>query len=206
MALTKEQWFRRLKSWVPGWVFEEEGANVAIFEGIARLLELMEQDRDFLFDQTMIDDSESPFLDLLGDERNVRRNEGESTSSYRLRVKSKSIRSNINRPAIETIISSFVSTGLLNFVEDFEGTLYCDREYFCDRGEILIDPIDTAFSVVVDENVESSIVDSLVTTLNREKAFGVAYRMIQRHVAITTLITEEGDVLTTEGGDELLLG
>ena len=35
---SQEEWFNKLKSWVPTWFFREETNNVAIFEGIAKVL------------------------------------------------------------------------------------------------------------------------------------------------------------------------
>lgn len=206
MALTQEQWFRRLKSWVPGWFFESEKSNTALFYGIAKLLRMAEEDRDELFNQTMIDSSEAPYLDLHGSERSVARESGESNASYRPRIKAKSTKSQISKPSLESITSSIVTSGKSKLVEDWNGGIYCGREYFINRGDCVIDPVEDAFTIVVDQQADSTILDRVVSAIARAKAFGVVFRVVERYIAGFFLVAENADQLLTEDGFSIQTG
>lgn len=201
--MTKLEWYARLRSWVPGWVFEEEKANVALFMGMARVLELIQSDVEILFGQTMIDEAESPFLELHGDERNVFRISGESDAAFRIKIKTKSTKPQVSLPDIELIVNSLITEGVARIIEDWKGDTYCDRGSFLNRRNILVDPIDHAFTILVDTQSDTSIFQILVEAVNRAKAFGVVYRIVERIGEPATLSTEDGDTLITEDGDEL---
>lgn len=209
MALTKDQWYQRLKSWVPSWVFtgEDESIVRAIFYGIAKMLESAGIEDDNLFNQTFIDTATTPYLDLIGSERSVIRDPGESDAAYRTRIKTGNTKTNLSKPDLIAIINQFLTVGTCTFIEDFEGTFYCSREYFCNRGDVVIDPIDDAFTVIVEDQLDLNILNSVVTAVNRNKAFGVVWRLVERYAAGEGLsLTEDGDLLVTEDGDELAGG
>jgi hypothetical protein len=70
MALSKDQWFNKLKNMVPSWVFTNDtGRNTAIFKGIAAVLNRVQLDSEEQVEQTFFDSAETAILDLHGSER-----------------------------------------------------------------------------------------------------------------------------------------
>lgn len=204
MALTKDQWYQKLRSWVPSWVFEDESSNVALFMGMAKLLEALQDDVDNLKAQTFIDEATAPYLDLLGNERSVARVSGELNPSYRVRIKTKSLKSQVSVPDLASIVNQMLIRGVCAIKEDFQGSVFLDRESFLNRGEIILTPIHNTFSIVVDKQIHEpfsfvdreyfadsedfvgaadsneKIFELIVEAVNENKAFGTLYRIVER--------------------------
>jgi hypothetical protein len=177
--MTQEQWYQRLKSWVPGWVFESENSNVAIFQAIAKLLAAVQDDAEVLFDQTMIDEAEDPYLSLHGDERQVDRRTAESDANYRIRIQTTSTKPQLDKISILAIANEICS-GQVFLQEDYDHCFF-DREAFCNRSDVLLDKTDDAFTLVIDNQVDEAVFNTLTTQISRVKAFGVVYRVVERY-------------------------
>lgn len=205
MALTQEQWFQRLKAWVPGWYFEGDEAEVseAVFYAMAKLLSQMDTERAELLAFTFIDESTTPYLELLGDERSVDRLSGESDALYRQRIKTRNISSKCSYPEINTIAQDAITVNVV-VREDFSYGTFCDAGSYLNCGDILFDWVENGgFSVIIDPGADPDEVTAMITSINTNKAFGVLYRVVERFT--DSLALEDGSPLLTEDGDEIEL-
>lgn len=204
MARNKEEWFQTLKSWVPEWFFEREEYNEAVFYAMAEILALQQAEAEDTLSQTFIDQADGSFLDLLGDERSVDRLPGEFDSQYSVRIKNKGLVSNLSKPALLSLINQLIIKGTAQIKEDWEGGSFFNREAFFNRGEVVIQPIENTFTIVVDKQLhdpysffdreyfcdrgdfvgttDSSeyVFQLILNAVNDNKAFGTLYRIIER--------------------------
>jgi hypothetical protein len=203
MASSKELWYSKLKSWVPQWFFEEIEHNEAVFMGIAAVLEKLECSLDDHIRETYICQAVDGYLDEHGLERNITRISGEFDSQLRERIKN--ITNTTSCDIIKTVVDALLDVGESIILEDFNASIFFDREdAFYNRGDLLIDPIYNAFSIIVDnqkhapysffdrENFydredfiglnESQIAlfELIVEHVNASKALGIAYRLVER--------------------------
>jgi len=202
MALTKAQWFAKLKSWVPAWVFQRSDRNEAIFLGMAKTFEQMQGDVDAHFAETFIGSASGEFLDLHGHERSVPRLPGELDIPYRPRIRT--IKNSSNCPTLKELVDSQLLNGESQFIEHGDINNFLNREAFLNRDIINTKYTYNAFTVLVDNQrrpsesflnredfcnrqdfigqLESSVsfFDRIVQIINTNKAFGVFYRLIER--------------------------
>lgn len=208
MALTKNQWFAKLKSWVPSWVFENQDVNVAIFMSIARLLQAVEEEAEFLKRQTSLDDAEGAYLDLHGKERDVLRVENESDTTYRERIRSldltmtpQSILNLVNRllPGDDAAQIENESAALadVDLVADCLDSVWLNPRRLYNRFTIIIPKQPEG----VDENI---LLPIILKAISDNKAFGTLFD-VRFDGLLEALLMEDGDALLTEDGDELLL-
>lgn len=200
----KQQWYDTLKAWVPQWFFEAEDYNSALFYAMARVLEQVGLDIQDTLDQTYLDRASGSYLDLHGDERVVPRLPGENDPPYAVRIKSKSLVSQISKPALIRLINQLLIRGVAAIKEDWEGGVFFSRNSFFNRGEIVLQPIENTFTIVVDKQIhepysffnrehfldredyigtaESSdlVFQLILNAVNDNKALGVFYRIIER--------------------------
>lgn len=205
MALTKEQWFQKLKSWVPPWVFEREEYNKAVFMAGARLLSEAEGEAERLHAQTMILTADSEHLALHGSERSVERLDGESIESYRHRVRH--IESTISEPTLFELVKALLTNGEPIFFENWQQG-FSDSDFFADCD----DSVATSkaknynrFTVIipVQESNFEFIKSAVVRVLDDNKAWGVLYDV---HFKFFVLITGEGDEIPTYEDGGMILG
>ncbi len=204
MAKTQDQWFESLKSWVPQWFFEREIYSYALFQAMAKILADLSDDVEDSTMQTFIDEATGAYLDLLGSERGCERLTGEFDAQYAVRIKNKSLVSQLSKPSLLSIINQLLIAGDAAIKEDWQGGVFYNRECFTNRGEIVLDPIDNTFTIVVDKqvhepyaffdrehfmdredftstNLSSDYVFQLIlNAVNDNKAFGVLYRIFER--------------------------
>lgn len=203
MALTQAQWYRKLRGWVPTWVFESERLQDAHFEALAKILETLQELVEDQRDQTFIDFADAPVLDLHGDERTTARLEDEPDGSYRERIRNLS--NKVNKPDLKTIIDALLLIGEALIIEDFANGVFLDREAFLNRGElILLSDIYNSFTVIIDMQepqpfsyldreyfinrdayairLESSAAffNAIVKAIDDNKALGTLYRVVER--------------------------
>jgi hypothetical protein len=201
MAVSKEQWLERLRSFLPVWFFEEEGYQLAHFEGVAKVLEQLSIDLDEHFAETFILSSTTDTLDDHGDERSLSRFTNEFDPSYRFRVQN--IANQSNCPAIKSLVDKLLIAGECTIIEDFNATVFLNREHYLNRGDILIEAIYNAFSIIVDRQLHTPysfanrlffadrenyvgqadssqfVFDLIVEAVNKVKAAGTVYRVIE---------------------------
>jgi hypothetical protein len=203
MAKTKLQWYDRLKGWLPTWWFEQTQNQEAVLMGMAAVLEKLELSLDSHYNETFITLAEGAYLDEHGSERNVLRNTGElDHPSYDYRIRN--IVNTTNCPAIKAAVDALLQVGTCTIVEDWEGGAFLNYEDFFNRGELVFDAIINTFSIIVDKQVHSpysfydreyfgsrenflgtnesdlALFNLIIESVNRNKALGTLYRLIER--------------------------
>lgn len=202
MALTKAQWYEKLKGFVPSWFLEEEEYQKAHLMGLAAVMEKLQLEVDNHVAQTFISQSEGEYLDAHGDERNIDRLTNELDAQYQLRVRNLNNTSNI--PSIKSIVDKFLIIGESTIIEDYNSAFFFDREAFLNRSYIFFDEIYNAFSVIVEKQIhapysfvnrenfldrsdyvgttESSdyVFSLILEAVNKAKALGTLFRIIER--------------------------
>jgi hypothetical protein len=203
MALSQDQWFTKLKNLIPSWVFEKNVENVAIFKGLAKVLEQSQLDAEQHIAETFIDEATAEYVSLHGEERSVIQFEGETLSAYRERVKRIVNKSNI--PAIKELVDSLLIRGESTIIEhtDTVGN-FLNRESFLNRNIIDFDVLYNAFTILIDYQIpeptsffdreafldreflngsntsSDTVFNNIIKTVNQNKAYGTVYRLIER--------------------------
>ncbi len=201
MALTKEQWLQRLKGFVPSWAAREERSE-AVFKGVAAVLTKIQEDAEDNVGQTFIDNAEGEYLDQHRIERNKPRLPGETDAAYRTRIKR--IVNNSNIVALKQIVDNLLINGTSTIIEHHNASSFLNRSAFLNRNIIGFDVLYNAFTILVNKQIpdattflsresflnreetlgsnDSSIAlfQSIVEAVNKEKAFGTVYRLIER--------------------------
>ena len=199
---TQEEWYKKLKSWVPAWFFEEEAINVAKFQGMAKLLQALETHAQNHQTETFIITSKQGYLDEHGLERNLTRGDMELDVAFSQRIRY--LTNSTSKPAIKRLVDALLQVGESTIVEDFEGDIFLSRDEYLDRGLILIEAIYNVFSIIVDKQVhapysfydreyftdreaffgtdESSLelFQLIIDAVDKAKALGTLYRLIER--------------------------
>ena len=203
MALTKEQWYERLKGWVPSWVFESEVNNKAVFMAAAELLAAVEVESENLRAQTYLLDASGSYLDLHGSERSVTRYAGESDDSYRQRIRY--IENTTSRQTLFELVKAVMSNGDPIIVENWQSG-FADAGFYADCADnVAVSKRKNynRFTVIVPPQTgdDSYIKGAIVQVLDDNKALGVFYDV--EYKIVTTIIGEGGDTLTMEDGSEI---
>jgi hypothetical protein len=202
MALTKEQWFLKLKGWVPVWVLEDPQFQSAHFYALAKLLATLQAEMETQKALTYIGTASAPELDLHGSERSTPRISMELDGSYKVRIRS--LANKVNKPALKQIVDDLLLVGECIIIEDYEGGSFYSREYFYNRGALTLEFIHNAFSVVFDNqrpepfiyfnregflnrdaytvslNTPEAFFAAIVQAIGDNKALGTLYRVIER--------------------------
>lgn len=179
-----------------------EGINVAVFQSIAAVMAKIEGALVDHVKETYICEADGAFLSEHGYERNVNRALNELDISYRERIKN--ITNSTSCPTIKQLVDALLPVGECTILEDFDAGLFLDRDVFLSRGEILIDPIYNAFSIIVDKQVHPpysfysreyfsnrsdfigqqdsriELFEIIVEAVNSAKALGTVYRLVER--------------------------
>jgi hypothetical protein len=202
MALTQAEWYKKLKAFVPEWYFENEHFQVGHFQALAKLLAQIQADADDSIEQTFIDTADGGYLDLHGSERTVPRFTGELDAPYRPRIKA--ITNTVNRPALKALVDSLLVVGECIITEDYENSLFFSRGVYQNRAFLLITNLYNAFTIVLENQTHEpysfldrgaymsrgdymgelaapqELFESIVSAVNKAKAFGVFYRLVER--------------------------
>ena len=181
MALTQQQWLEKLKSFLPGWYFQDEQYQVAHLNALALLLSTIQADCEEHRDQAFIKEAVGEYLNSHGDERSTPRISGESDETYSTRVQNLANQS--NKIAIKTMVDDLLLVGTCTIAEDdYGGGTFCDRAEYANRAALLIERIHNTFTVLVDKQTgdPSAMFVALVEAVDRAKALGTLYRVIER--------------------------
>lgn len=194
MALTVDEWYAKLKKFVPSWVFENEDQGLAdgVFYGLAAIYHQVQVDAEDHFNATFIQEAAAPVLDGLGFERHKDRTTGETDAAYRIRVRN--LRNASNLSDIQAAVDGQLHNGSATIIENISYGFF-DDVMFCDdptsrwmegtknpRFFTLIIPIQTGGN-------ESQIRANLVTVLEDAKALGVSYDILY----LSSADTDTGD-------------
>lgn len=205
MALTQQQWYEKLRKFVPSWTFEGEVTSVAVFQGLAAMFAELQRDADAAFNASFILLAVGDQLDILGDERGVARLTDEEDASYALRVQR--ITSKTDRADIKALIDSLLLVGECTILEAPLDSPYCSREYFCSRSAYIVRAARNYFLVLIPQQVHSpysfcsrayftsrytwqtnfvgtldasnTIFASVIAAVDQAKAFGVMYSILE---------------------------
>lgn len=203
--LNKDQWFSKLKSWVPRWFFETEQYQVAIFKAIAKLLATLGESADDHFNLTFLTRAPGEYLDAHGDERNVKRITGEPDALYVKRVQQ--IVNMSDRPDIKNIIDALLITGESTIIEHGTDGPFYDRDAYYDRQFVYLGRrYYNYFTVLIDKQIPITdlfydragfydrkgwlgtigalpvelILAIIVAAVEKARAAGVAWRLIEQ--------------------------
>lgn len=180
-ALTQQEWFDKLSTWVPKWYFEDETYQVAVMQALAKLLASADTEMRAQFDETFISRAADEMVDQHGYERSISRYSGESDANYAGRIQNLAI--NLDPVSLATLATAFLVTGTATVYEhDIDG-IYGDRDSFLDRREIMSDINYCAFSVVVPyQGVGSpglTALEAVANAVNAAKALGTLYHLVE---------------------------
>lgn len=201
--LTQAEWYAKLKSWVPGWVFERDQNAVAVFQALAKTLAECEGMLSEHISATFISEALGDILDLHGYERNVPRLEDETDHPF-YSVRIRNIVNQSNKVAIKQIVDELLITGECTIVEDFEMGFFCDRGYFINRGQIILENlIKDAFTILIPNQRKTplsflnrayfmdrdawigeatdsfDVMEAIVRTVEKARAAGCLFRVVQ---------------------------
>lgn len=202
MALSQAQWYEKLKSWVPTWFWQQKAYQEAHFQALAKILSTMQAAAEESTTQTFIASASGSHLDLHGDERTTPRLSGEIDSTYSTRIRSLANLS--NKVSIKQLVDELLIIGECVIGEDFNSFLFFNRDAYMNRGLLILESILNTFTIVFENQTRSpeSFLDreyfmdrgdvfgtleasdeffrSIIAAVDRAKAFGTFYRVIER--------------------------
>lgn len=202
-VLTQDQWYEKIRLWVPRWFWQKEEYNEALFRALAAVAAKAQEVAQGHVDDTFIMRSAGGVLDAHGAERNVTRLSGELDPSYAVRVQNLFNQSNV--PSLLAFIDQVLVNGRARIQEDFDSIPFLDRGYFANRGAVfLLEPWHNTFSIIVDKQVHSangftdreyfmdrgeafastsesleSVFELIIQIVNDNKALSTFYRIIE---------------------------
>ena len=200
--MSQQSWYDKLRTSVPSWVFENKNFNEGLFQSFAKSLDSIETNFKDHLSETFIDTSEGKYLDQHGQERDIDRTTGELDPSYASRVKK--IENNSNCVAIKSIVDAFLVNGESQIIEHFNVSNFYNRESFVNRDIIDVEVLFNAFTIMVNKQIPAAtnfydrevflnrefiggsdvsdinIFNNIVEAVNKAKAFGTVYRLIER--------------------------
>ena len=146
MAKTQAQWRAILGTFLPRWYFEDLRLQDAHMNALAKVLETLEADAKLNLDQTFILKATDIFLIAHGLERGIKKRSGELDPVYAKRVQNLVNQSNC--PALEKIVNEILLEGAAIVFDNQDGGLFLDRDIFCDRDDIIIEPLYNVFTII----------------------------------------------------------
>ena len=179
-TLTQAEWLTKLKRWMPRWFLLTESKNVALLNGVAKLLAERGQEIDSLVANTFIETAGIEWLELIGRERSVYLRDGETVDQFRLRVRNANTAAKLSLADIEAIVESLITTGTYWVRDDFNGSSFCDRDYYTNRRDVLFSSVLNGFTIFVDNQGDIDVLNAIAASVNSIKAFGCLYRLIER--------------------------
>jgi hypothetical protein len=177
VALTKSQWFAKLKRWVPTWFWETENYNSAAFNGVADALSELQTEVDYHIDQTKLLDAEGEYLDQHGSERTITRFTGESDAAYAIRIQNLSNPSNPDD--IEAMLDAVIAPGTRYIIREMPvGLMFAKNRCFATRKWVTSGCKYNEFSIVIEPQTQQ-VYDAISEALQAMKAQGVFCRVIE---------------------------
>jgi hypothetical protein len=180
-ALTQDEWYEKIKAWVPTWFFSNPSYQVALFQAIAKLLASADTEMRAQFDETFITRAMELMLDQHGYERGIIRYVDETDGNYSERIRNLA---NVLTPdSVLILANAFIINGRANVVEHNIEGIFCDRDSFISRQEVFSDIFYNTFSVVIpyqgnNQAAERALI-AIATTINNSKALGTLYRLVE---------------------------
>ena len=172
---TLQTWKNKVRASVPGWVFSQEGQNaVAFFDALAEVF--FEYQKNMLANiaETFIDRASGTFLDQHAIERGLPRDEGETDSELRDRIRNREARP--DREHIREALDSRID-GKANLYENddlaaFEGGFLGDDTILRRRSKR------NAFVAVAPKQTKTNEeLQPAVDAVNNQRAFGTSWML-----------------------------
>lgn len=192
-AQTLQQWHDKIERWVPSWWFQNQFGNQiadAIFWGQAAVYQRIEQDMLDQQSSTFITQSPAPIIDLLGDERSLPRNSGESDSAYESRVQNCLFLA-VNETEIQAVVNADLNNGSVFFIENFSYGFFDDADltetpgflYFDDYWSRVLDVTKfynwwTLIVPLQTGGTDATIQAAVVSAIEANKALGTTYDIL----------------------------
>jgi hypothetical protein len=124
-ALTQQQWYDKIKRFLPSWYFEDLNHQHGHLMGLSKLMETFQADVAAHIGETFIETAAGDFLDEHGDERTVLRLSGELDPSYRERIRI--LTNTVTYTNLKNLVDALLDSGNL-LTEDGDGLLTEDGE------------------------------------------------------------------------------
>lgn len=206
-VLTKQQWYDKIKRFVPAWYFQDELNQKAHFMGLAKLMETLQQDVSDHFDETMIETADGEFLDEHGSERSITRKTAESDTDYRPRIRI--FLNTVAYTNLKALIDDLIEAGNpCTLIENWNYGFADDTEsdyFYDDPDAVWIEQKKSynwlTFLIPSQPGDDTDIKAEIVELIEYNKALGVTYDILYGN---DSLVTEDGDTLTTEDGDRII--
>jgi hypothetical protein len=202
VVLTQQQWFDKLRSFMPAWFCNEDTPYVnAYVWGMAKVFSDAHQRAADHHAETFLSSSDGTALDAHGFERSVFRLPEERDQEYRERVRSFLNTSNL--AAIKQLIDRVLANGECEIREDRFSYNFFNRDTFLSRSEIALDGwLRNTFSIIIRQQAfppesffgqtfasreeffgsisgSQYVYDLIVRIANDLKALGTMYRVIE---------------------------
>lgn len=200
MALTTDQWYSKLKTWVPSWYFQGEEQSVCftrgVFKGFAAVLSQIQTDCDDAQSSTFIMNAAdvAPIVDLHGSERSQARN-GDLDAPYKIRIRD-CLFKRVDALSLAAAADAVLNNGNVTMIENWQNG-FCDDDnstalFFDDSADnarwlestkwynwwTMIVPIQTA-------GVEADIKTAIVAAIEANKAYGTTYDILFKSLSDT---------------------
>lgn len=180
-ALTQQQWYEKIKTWVPSWFISSQQYNAAVFQAMAKLLASADSEMRAQLDETFITRAAEFALDQHGYERGILRYPDESDNDYSERIRNLA---NVLTPnSVEILTNIFLLVGTCTLIEhEIEGFFF-DQDEFFNRKVICSDIHYNTFTILIsyqgnDPEAQTAL-DSISATINASKALGTLYRIVE---------------------------
>lgn len=162
MALTQQQWYDKLKTFVPAWMFSTgDDVNDAMWGGLAEVFRCVELELENHIKETYICQAEGGYLDEHGAERNLVRGTaggGELDAAFAQRIKN--LVNSTNCPFLQAGIDNILKVGTSKVIDNYQIQSFYDREHFYSRGDIVTEFLYNFFTVFINPQVQAGLNDS----------------------------------------------
>lgn len=184
MALTKEQWASKIRTFLPQWFFEVENNNIAYINGLSAALAEIQSALEQNIEKSFIENSSGTLLELHGSERVVSRATNETDASYRERIRL--LLNLTNYSELMTAIKAALNNGEPILIENDDHSFLGDDEfgfYLNSDSAVLTDQYKNWnwFTVLIPPQTggdENTIRRAIINTLEENKALGVTYDVV----------------------------
>ena len=177
--MTIKTWESKLKSFVPSWTYRGAGRvrMNAVYSGMAAMLAAMEQDISDVFGQTFIEQAVGQYLAQHGFDRNKVRQNGESDAAFRQRIRT--ISSSAGCVPLHLIVNATLERGPAKIVEQDSLRTFLNGQFFVGNNFFISgNAYHNHFIVIVPRGNSDTVLNSIISTVNQDRAFGTAWTMI----------------------------
>lgn len=160
MPRTQEEILARIEALYPAvWVIDSLEDGLAIYQGIAKIMEAVEATVDEFVLSAQVLQAEENRLDLHAKGRGLVRGEMEPDENLRMRIRSWD--DQVTKPALETGINDLLTTKGAYIVEHLTDGCFADRDYF-DRGVRFWDDTFCVFTAFIPWQISGLLLDAFM--------------------------------------------